>query len=162
MSMLNSMRNKVIASVLALSSAGLVAITTYEGIEPVAYRDAVGIPTICAGHTKGVKIGQKETIAGCLVMLHEDATEAGKGVASCTTARVTQAQYDALVSLAFNIGTGAYCKSTLVRKLNARDCLGAADEFMRWNKAGGRVLPGLTYRRQKERAGFLTGCEGAR
>jgi len=68
---------------------------------------------------------------------------------------LTQGQFDALVSFAYNVGTGALAKSTLLRKLNSGDYSGAADEFLRWNKAGGRVLAGLTRRRTAERKLFL-------
>ena len=131
-------KNKFVAATLALSLAGLLSIAAFEGMKPVAYRDPVGIPTVCAGHTKGVRIGQVRTENECQALLREDASEAGRYVGQCTTALVTQAQYDALVSLAFNIGGPAYCRSTLVRKLNAGDCRGAANEFLRW------VRPKLT------------------
>lgn len=150
---------KFAATLLALSAAGLLAIVGHEDIKPVAYRDAVGIPTICAGHIQSVRIGQRETMNGCLVMLVEDASEAGQAVARCTTAPVTQGQYDALVSFTFNVGGAAYCGSTLVRRLNAGDCHGAAREFDRWNKAGGQVLPGLVKRRSDERSRFERDCE---
>ncbi len=75
------------------------------------------------------------------------------------TVPVTQQQFDAMVSLAFNVGAHAFSKSTLVRKLNAGDVRGAADEFLRWNKAGGQVLDGLVRRRRAERDLFLTGVQ---
>ena len=68
---------------------------------------------------------------------------------------VTQNQYDALVSLAYNIGTSALSSSTLMKKLNAGDVKGAADEFLRWNKSGGKAMPGLTNRRKAERSIFI-------
>ena len=151
--------NKLTAATLAVSLAGLLSIAAFEGMKPVAYRDPVGIPTVCAGHTKGVRIGQVKTENECQELLREDASEAGRHVGKCTTAPVTQAQYDALVSLAFNIGGPAYCRSTLVRKLNAGDCKGAANEFLRWVRARGKVLPGLVKRRAEEQLRFLTGCE---
>ena len=156
---MNPEKNKFVAATLALSLAGLLSIAAFEGMKPVAYRDLVGIPTVCAGHTQGVRIGQVKTENECQALLREDASDAGKWVGKCTAALVTQAQYDALVSLAFNIGGPAYCQSTLVRKLNAGDCQGAADEFGRWVRAKGKVLSGLKKRRAEERAQFLTGCE---
>lgn len=150
--------NKYLASALAISSAGLLAIAAHEGTRHTAYRDPVGIPTVCAGHTKGVRIGQVKTENECQELLREDASEAGRYVGKCTSAPVTQAQYDALVSLAFNIGGPAYCRSTLVKKHNARDCRGAAAEFRRWVQAGGRVLPGLVKRRAAERKNYEQDC----
>jgi len=84
--------------------------------------------------------------------------QAEKAVARCTTLPITPAQFDALVSLTYNIGVGAYCESTLVRRLNAGDCLGAASEFDRWVRVQGRVVPGLVTRRADERRRFQAGC----
>jgi lysozyme len=70
---------------------------------------------------------------------------------------LSQEQYDALVSFVFNVGGSAFRRSTLLRKLNAYDYVGAADEFPRWNKQKGKVLRGLTNRRMYERAKFLSG-----
>ncbi|EKS7702377.1 lysozyme [Salmonella enterica] len=70
--------------------------------------------------------------------------------------KLTQGQFDALVSFAYNVGSRALSTSTLLKKLNAGDIKGAADEFLRWNKAGGKVLNGLTRRREAERALFLS------
>jgi len=131
----------------------------HEGTKPEAYLDPIGVPTICTGHTKAVRIGQKKTLSECQELLKEDLTAAGASVARCTHHPITQSQYDALVSFAFNVGGSAFCKSTLVKKLNAGDCLGAANEFTKWNRAGGRVLPGLVKRRAQEREMFLKGCE---
>lgn len=70
--------------------------------------------------------------------------------------KLTQGQFDALVSFAYNVGSRALSTSTLLKKLNAGDIKGAADEFLRWNKAGGKVMPGLTNRRKAERDVFLS------
>lgn len=70
--------------------------------------------------------------------------------------KLTQGQFDALVSFAYNVGSRALSTSTLLKKLNTGDYAGAADEFLRWNKAGGKVLNGLTRRREAERALFLS------
>ncbi|HCS6848240.1 TPA: lysozyme, partial [Escherichia coli] len=70
--------------------------------------------------------------------------------------KLTQGQFDALVSFAYNVGSRALSTSTLLKKLNAGDIKGAADEFLRWNKSGGKVMPGLTNRRKAERALFLS------
>lgn len=70
--------------------------------------------------------------------------------------KLTQGQFDALVSFAYNVGSRALSTSTLMKRLNAGDITGAADEFLRWNKAGGKVLNGLTHRREAERALFLS------
>ncbi len=153
-----SAKTKVAAAALVLSVAGGLFIQRHEGTHYQAYLDPVGIPTICSGSTAAVRIGMTETVDGCAVRLRQDTGIAGNAVASCVTARVTQEQYDALVSFTYNVGGRAFCRSTLARKLNAGDCLGAAREFHRWNRAGGTVLPGLTARRKAEAAMFLRGC----
>lgn len=144
---------------LSVSAAGLTFLQKQEGVELNAYKDAVGIPTICSGHTERVFLGSTATLAQCEELLKEDATYAGAGIKRYTTHKLTQAQYDALVSFVFNVGAGNYAKSTLLRKINAGDCKGAGTEFLRWDKAGGRRLAGLTKRRVAESQQFLKDCD---
>ena len=151
-------RNKVAAVALSLSLTGVAFIQQWEGTEQQAYLDVVGVPTICTGSTRAVRIGQTASLGECQERLRLDTQAAGKALGRCVTAPVTQEQYDALLSLAFNIGGGAICGSTLVRRLNAGDCLGAAEQFPRWDMAGGKHLRGLQNRRQAERKEFLKGC----
>lgn len=154
-----SMRGRAVATALALSAAGLVAIAHHEGYTERAIIPVPGdVPTIGFGTTAGVRMGDTTTPHKALASLLAGVGEAEQAVARCTTAPLTQGQYDALVSLAYNIGGGAYCGSTLVRRLNAGDCLGAAAEFSRWVRAQGRVVPGLVARRSAERARFAAGC----
>lgn len=148
-----------LASTLALSAAGFVFLADQEDIRLQAYPDAVGIPTICMGHTDGVKLGQRASFRECNRNLLEDAGVAGQAVARCTHVAITQEQYDALVSFALNTGGAAYCGSTLAKRLNAGDCWGAGAEFSRWVYAGGKRLPGLAARRAAERQKFETGCQ---
>lgn len=147
------------AGALTLSLLGVGFIQSWEGTKQEAYLDVVQVPTICTGSTKGVRIGQVATPGECEARLIEDTTYAGKALARCVTVPVTQRQYDALVSLGFNIGGGAICASTLVRKLNQGDCRGAAEQFLRWDYAGKQKLRGLTNRRKAERELFLKDCE---
>lgn len=149
---------RIAAGLLVVSAAALSAIQLHEGVVQTAYLDPVGIPTICAGHTEGVFLGQQRTLKECEAMLKEDVSYAGKAIARCTKVDLTQEQYDALTSFVFNVGGSAYCTSTLVRKLNAGDCFGSASQFDRWVYAKGRKLPGLIKRRAAERALFETGC----
>lgn len=146
------------AGALTLSLLGVGFIQKWEDTKPVAYLDVVGIPTICTGSTKGVRIGQVAAPGECEARLIEDTTYAGKALARCVIAPVTQRQYDALVSLGFNIGGGAICASTLIRKLNQGDCRGAAEQFLRWDYAGGQKVRGLTNRRKAERELFIGDC----
>lgn len=161
MGWLNSPLTRRVAATLVISAAGLAGITHYEGQVGKVYLDPVGIPTVCAGHTKTVvrkDVGKTFTEAQCAALLKADTTSAQADVARLVKVPVTQAQYDALVSFTFNVGGGALGSSTLLRKLNAGDCYGAAAEFPRWNKAKGRVLNGLTARRAWERSIFEPDC----
>lgn len=143
------MERKHIAA-LSVSIACLASIASFEGFRGTAYRDPVGIPTIGYGETKGVKMGDKITQREALDRLKVSADEHGQGISRCIQVPLYQNEYDAYVSFAYNVGVEKFCKSTLVKKLNAGDYAGACKELLKWNKAGGRVLPGLTRRRQSE------------
>lgn len=151
-------KGRMLVAALALSAAGILSIQQYEGTRNTAYLDSVGIPTICTGSTKDVFIGQKATPQECDRRLQEDTSYAGQAIRTHVTVRLTQAQYDALVSFVFNVGGGAFSKSTLLKRLNNAECEAAADEFLRWDKAGGKRVRGLTARRQAESKQFREGC----
>lgn len=148
----------MLAAFLMISDDGIRQIEHYEGTKQIAYADVIGVHTICTGHTRGVRPGDTATFEQCRQYLHEDLSETGRAVGRCVKVKVTQGQYDAMMSLAFNIGATAFCGSTLVRKLNAGDCDGAANQFARWNRADGRVVRGLTLRRLDEAKRFREGC----
>jgi lysozyme len=144
------------------SPAGRAFIGRHEGLRLSAYRDAAGIWTIGYGHTAAA--GPPVPVAGLTItaaeadaILGRDLARFEAAVARLVTAALSQDEFDALVSFAFNVGEGALGRSTLLKKLNAGDRAGAAVEFGRWNKAGGRVLAGLTRRRAEERAMFEGG-----
>lgn len=155
-------KNKVIAGVAAtvvgLSASGLAFIAGWEGKENKPYQDIVGVWTVCYGSTgPHVRSGGVRTDAECQTMLREDAVRFEAAVARCSAPAVlNQNQYDAVVSLAFNIGTQGYCNSTLSRKLRAGDYAGASAEFPKWSYAGGRQVRGLLNRRTAEQALFNT------
>ncbi len=143
-------------TVLSLGKYGLELIKSFEGCVLKVYLDAIGLPTIGYGHL--IKPGEsftKITQKGAEDLLKSDAQIFVDGVNKILEVNVTQNQFDALVSIAFNIGLGNLKSSTLLRLINAGDYKGAADQFPRWNKAGGKVLNGLTKRRNAERALFL-------
>lgn len=140
--------------VMQISKAGLDLIKQFEGLYLKAYRCPAGVPTIGYGHTAGVAMGQTITQQQADDYLRRDVRQFERAVARLVTVPLTQGQFDALVSFAFNLGEGALAQSTLLRLLNAGDYAGAAAQFDRWNKAGGRVLPGLVRRRAAERALF--------
>ena len=135
---------------LALSATALVGIALNEGYRGEAYKDAVGVPTVGYGETKGVKMGQKTTPDRALVQLLSSANSHADEIRQCIKVPLYQHEFDAYVSLAYNIGAKNFCGSTLVRRLNAGDYTGSCREIKRWNKAGGKVLPGLVNRREKE------------
>lgn len=139
-------RKKAVALSIALS---LVA--GAEGLRQVAYLDPVGIPTACFGETKNVRMGQTFTLEECKAMLAASLLEADQAIERCVKVPLPPAREAALISFTYNVGGGAFCSSTLVRKLNAGDTPGACDELLRWTKARGVELPGLKRRRAEER-----------
>lgn len=142
------------------SAAGRAAIKQREGVVLSAYKDSVGILTIGVGHTSAagpptIYKGMKITAAQADEILSRDLAIFEKGVSQAVKVPLSQNEFDALVSFAFNVGVGAFQKSTLVKELNKGNRYGAANELLRWNKAGGKVLKGLTNRRKAERDQFL-------
>ena len=123
----------------------------YEGTVLRSYRDPVGIVTACTGHTgPELKMGQAYTRQQCEDMLYKDLAQHADALA-CIRQPLTDGQRAAFVSFAFNVGEGAFCGSTLVRKADAGDFDGACAELSRWTYAGGKQLPGLIKRRAAER-----------
>jgi lysozyme len=139
------------------SQAGVQLIKGFEGVRLNAYDDGVGVMTIGVGHIRGVQDGDIITEDQADDYLREDLSTAEGAVNRLVKVPINQAQFDALVSFTFNLGAGALASSTLLKKLNAGDYDGAADELLRWNRAGGRIMAGLTKRRISERMLFLTG-----
>lgn len=120
-----------------------------------AYRCPAGVWTIGFGHTgPDVVEGKRITLQEAEELLRGDLVEVERRVQQLVTAPLTQGQFDALVSFAYNVGLGALERSTLLRKLNAEDYRGAAAQFAVWTKSTGRELPGLVRRRREERAMF--------
>jgi len=143
------------------SPEGIAAIKRREGVRLVAYPDPAtgGAPwTIGVGHTgqdvyPGLRISNEESDA----LLAKDLERFEAGIERLVTVPLTQNQFDALVSFSFNVGLGNFGTSTLLKRLNAKDYAGAADQFLRWNRAGGKEMAGLTTRRQDERKQFTNG-----
>lgn len=138
------------------SAACVALIKRFEGCRLEAYRDSVGVPTIGYGHTKNVRMGDLITQAEADYMLAEDIKDHAAGILPLLLVEVTQGQFDALVSFAFNLGVRALKMSTLLRKVNDGDVFGASQEFGRWVYAGGQALPGLVKRRKAEADLFLS------
>jgi GH24 family phage-related lysozyme (muramidase) len=150
---------------MRISDEGLALIAEFEGFVDHPYNDAAGHATIGYGHllhhgpvtaadnrrwgTMSRAEGQK--------LLRKDVRSREAAVSSLVKVPLNQGQFDALVSFVFNLGEGALRESTLLRKLNAGDYSAVPSELARWNKAGGRVLPGLVRRRQAEAARWNAG-----
>jgi lysozyme len=149
--------NRIKVAALALSAAGLVGLVSYEGYTDRAVIPIPGdVPTIGFGTTAGVRMGDRTTPPVALGRALRDVQKFEGAIKQCVTAPLHQWEYDAYTQLSYNIGAKAFCGSTLVRKLNAGDYAGACAEISRWDRAGGRVVRGLTVRRAAERAL----CEG--
>ncbi len=133
-----------------ISQKGIDLICNFEGCWLEAYLCPAKVWTIGYGHTRGVKQGDKVTVDQARVLLAEDLAEFEAGVNLLVTSEINQAQFDALVSFAFNLGLGNLKNSTLLRRVNSGDHVAAAREFSRWTKAAGKELRGLVARRQAE------------
>ncbi|EMR8086351.1 lysozyme [Citrobacter freundii] len=146
------------------SEKGIRLIKQFEGCRLTAYPDpgTGGDPwTIGYGWThpvdgKPVKRGMTIDQQTADRLLKTGLVGYENDVLKVVRVKLTQGQFDALVSFAYNVGSRALSTSTLLKKLNAGDIKGAADEFLRWNKSGGKVMPGLTNRRKAEREVFLS------
>lgn len=137
---------------------GIELIKGFEGLRLSKYQDVVGKWTIGYGHL----ILPNESFPNPLTekqaedLLRKDLATSEAGVTRQVKVKLSQQQFDALVSFTFNLGAGNLQSSTLLKKLNAGDYSGAADELLRWNKAGGKEVAGLTRRRAAERKLFLS------
>ena len=143
------------ATGVAASMAVAVAfIGGWEGLRTTAYQDIVGVWTVCYGETAGIRPGDRYTTAECDSMFGARILQFEREIDACLTREETipTGAKIAFVSWAYNVGSSAACKSTLVRKANAGDLRGACNELPRWNKAGGSTIKGLTNRRGAERA----------
>lgn len=145
-----------------MTTKNIDIIKEFEGFKSAPYLCPAGIPTIGYGSTryadgKEVKLYDRHiTLEEADKLLLETLGQYEQAVHKNVYAPITQNMFDALVSFVYNVGAGNFDKSTLLKKLNKADYHGAADEFLRWNKAGGKVLSGLTRRREAERELFLS------
>ena len=135
---------------MKIGTQGLELLKHFEGLELNAYQCAAGVWTIGYGHTKGVQKGMSISEEAANEMLAEEMTEYENYVNTYVTVELNQCQFDAMVSWVYNLGGGNLKASTLLKVLNAGDYDGVPAQMMRWNKAGGKVLEGLTRRRQAE------------
>ncbi|WP_197713797.1 lysozyme [Hydrogenophilus thermoluteolus] len=143
---------------LVVSAAAVAGIASFEGYRSRAYDDGAGVQTVGFGTTRRddgspIRAGDTITPQRAVVRLAQDADRIGREIASCIgSVPLYQHEFDAFVSLAYNIGSTAFCRSTLVRKLKETppDYAGACREILRWTRAGGVELAGLKRRREAE------------
>lgn len=136
---------------LSLTAAGLVSLANFEGFRSEAYVPVPGdVPTIGFGSTTGVQMGDKISVPDALGRLMRDVGNAESAIGRCVKVPLSQGEYDAYTSFAFNVGGNAFCASTLVKKLNAGDYPGACLELKRWVYVDGKVVQGLVKRRNIE------------
>lgn len=141
---------------MKINARGLAIVKKYEGCELRAYKDSVGVLTVGYGHTgPDVHDDMRITADQAEALLREDLAEAEEAVSRLITAPLTSNQFSALVSFTFNLGAKNLATSTLRRLVNLRDFAGAANQFLHWAHAGGKLLLGLQRRRQAERELFL-------
>ena len=146
------LQQRIIAASLSgtVGMAGML-VAHVEGRSLFAYFDPVGIPTICEGVTRGVRLGQTKTPAQCDALLQAELSVAMAGVGRHVTVPLPDTRRAALASFVYNVGETQFRASTLLRKLNAGDARAACAELSRWVYAKGTKLKGLVNRRAAER-----------
>ncbi len=136
---------------IVISASALVSIASYEGYREYAYTPVAGdVNTIGFGSTEGVKSGDKTTPTDALVRALNDLEKFDSKLKTCVKVPLHQHEYDAYLSLSYNIGNKAFCSSTLVKELNQENYGEACKQILRWDKFKGKPLPGLTKRRNAE------------
>ncbi|KAB2662746.1 lysozyme [Brucella tritici] len=152
--MASRLRKGVTGALTALGISAVAFIGTQEGLRLKSYPDIIGVWTACYGETKNIKPGMTFTKPQCDKMLADRLVEFETNMRSCLKApdQIPDKPYLAFLSLAYNIGSPTFCKSTIARKANAGDLSGACDAITLYNRAGGKVVKGLVDRRERERA----------
>ncbi|EIF0347749.1 lysozyme [Salmonella enterica] len=140
------------AGAVAIAAAMLGGHDGLEGRRYIPYRDVAGVLTICDGHTgKDIIPGKRYTDAECDALLEKDLKRVKAQVDPLIKVSIPESERAAFYSFAYNVGTGAFARSTLLKKLNTGDHAGACNELKRWTYAGGRQWKGLVTRREIER-----------
>ena len=151
------MNSRIVIASLTLSAAAFGGLVAYEGWCGSACIPVPGdVPTLGFGTTDGVRMGDTITPQKAVQRALQDVAKFEGAVKQCVKVPLHQYEYDSYVQFSYNVGSGAFCGSTLVRKLNAGDYSGACSELLRWDRFQGKPLRGLTLRRQSE----YTKCMG--
>lgn len=145
------------AGAVGVAAAAVIALAIpfvrdHEGLRTNAYRDPVGIPTICFGETLGVQMGDTATVAECEAMLAYRLNGFLSAMRACTDDPLPARTEAAFLSFTYNLGEGVYCRNIAERRLNQGLYWEACEALSLYTKAGGRELPGLVRRRAEERA----------
>lgn len=151
---------KSIAGVVSGGALAIAAvlITPFEGTKHVPYLDVVGVPTVCTGHTgPDIIMGKTYTDAECQALLNKDLRNVANQIDPLIKRPIHDTTRAALYSFTYNVGAGAFRQSTLLKKINAGDTVGACNELRRWTYAGGKQWKGLMNRREIERDVCLWG-----
>ncbi|WP_410680675.1 lysozyme [Citrobacter braakii] len=154
----STLRNKLVAAIAGGSGAITIATVMLgnadglEGRRYYAYQDVVGVWTVCDGHTgSDIRRGHRYTDKECDALLQSDLRKVAAAIDPLIKVQIPESTRAALYSFTYNVGAGAFSKSTLLKKLNTRDAFGACAELERWVYAGGKQWKGLLTRRQIER-----------
>jgi lysozyme len=140
-------------AIVMVSAALLAALTQLEGTRYVPYEDIVNVWTVCQGYAgKDVVRGKTYTPQECKALAESQLAAKGAEVLRCTKVAISQNEYDAYTLFAYNVGTAAFCGSSLLKKLNQGDHIGACNGLLAWDYAGGKQVSGLRRRRELERS----------
>lgn len=140
------------AAIAAVVAIALPHVKEDEGLRTQAYRDPVGIPTVCYGETLGVRMGDTHTVAACEAMLGTRLTGFLEDMRACTRVALPAKTEAAFLSFTYNLGTGVYCRNMAGQRINQGRLWEACAAMSLYTRAGGRELPGLVRRRAEERA----------
>lgn len=146
------------ATSAALLAAAVALITPWEGIFTNPYRDIVGVMTVCIGETDPKLVRRSYTVQECKDMLSRSLVKYDEGMKACLLRPIPDSMHVAFLSATYNIGVTGFCKSSMARYANAGQFKAACDALLMWNRAGGRVVKGLTNRRRAERKVCLEGA----
>lgn len=147
--------SKRLVALVGTAATGLLLayVPAFEGVVLRGYEDPIGVVSACAGHTATAALGRAYTPEQCEALLQDDLERHAAGVLACTPSLEGRTfQLAAAVSLAYNVGVGAYCSSTMAARFRAGRWADGCAELSRWIYAGGKQLPGLVKRRAAERA----------
>jgi lysozyme len=145
---------------IGVSAAACVFIVAWEGNKVQPYLDIVGVPTVCAGVTRNVYISRIYTAKECSQLNRAEIQRHADDLSKCVKVELSPQETTAYVSWVYNVGSNAACESTLIKQLNAGNRIAACSQLLRWNRANGKEIKGLTNRRNAEYQLCLEGANG--